>query len=487
MLSGGFYFLVVEIKMEKKLFTAIVARRVSDGAIGFNGSIPWDIPEDMVHFRNLTSETHLANPLPVQFNICVMGRKTFESLPKGYLPGRRVFVLSSRDSSSFLSNPLVEFFSSQDALLEVIQDSPCSRVFICGGQDVYELFMDLCDSVVVTEVFQRSGPADTFFPTHYLDCDFEPVSKDDGLNIRFSSSRGTPFRHVVYRRKHPENVYLDIGHQIVCSGRLKGDRTGIGVYSIFGPQMEFDLRRGFPLLTTKKVFWAGVLQELFWFISGSTDSKLLSREGVRIWEGNTSREFLDSRGLPWEEGDIGPGYGFQWKHWGAEYKGCRESYEGMGVDQLKGVISDIRTNPESRRLVVSAWNVSELDRMALPPCHLLFQFYVEDQFLDLKMYQRSGDWFLGVPFNIASYGILLMVVAHLTGKRARKLVMTYGDAHVYTNHVQQMTEQLSRKPLTLPEVRILDRGQTCLEDYLPGDVLLHNYRSHPPIRASMAV
>lgn len=472
--------------MEKKVFTAIVARRVSDGAIGNRGKIPWDIPEDLNYFQRVTSETPYEKPLPTQLNICVMGRITFESLPKGYLPNRRVFVLTSHERSEYPSHPLVEFFRTKALLMKAIFDSPCGKVFICGGQRIYEEFIDICDFVKVTEVIQNPGPADTFFYDHLLFGDFESVSGGES-SVMFSKNNGIPYRQLSFRRRHSEWSYLDLAWKILREGVPKTDRTGVGTLSIFGPQMEFDLRKGFPLLTTKKVFWAGVLQELFWFISGKTDSKILSEAGVKIWEGNTSREFLDGRGLRWREGDIGPGYGFQWRHWGATYEGCDRSYSGMGVDQLSGVVKRIRDDPSSRRLIVSAWNVSDLEQMALPPCHLLFQFNVDGDHLDLKMYQRSGDWFLGVPFNIASYGVLLHLIAHLTEKKARKLILTYGDAHVYSNHVSQMQEQLLRKPLLLPELKVVYRGQRRLEDYVPGDVLLYNYHPHPPIRAPMAV
>jgi thymidylate synthase len=396
-------------------------------------------------------------------------------------------VLSLRGFSDHVPHPLVEFYPTRDLLLKAVSESPCRDVFICGGQQIYEEFIDVCDYVDLTEVIQEPGPADTFFHDHLLIGDFELVPKPD-FPLLFSKDGGVAFRHVLYRRRHPERVYLDIAERILEAGRLKGDRTGTGTISVFGPQMEFDLREGFPLLTTKRVFWHGVLEELFWFISGSTDSKKLSEKGIRIWDGNTSREFLDKRGLEtYVEGDIGPGYGFQWKHWGAKYSGCGQNYGDDGVDQLSEVVRQIREDPSSRRMIVSAWNVSDLDRMALPPCHLLFQFNVDDQFLDLKMYQRSGDWFLGVPFNIASYGILLTLVAHLTGKVARKLVMTYGDAHIYSNHREQMREQLLRKPLRMPQVRVMGRNQKTLEDYVPGDILLYEYNPHPPIKAPMAV
>jgi thymidylate synthase/dihydrofolate reductase len=436
----------------------------------------------MDHFYKTTSKHPLKTPLPTQLNVCIMGRKSFESLPRGYLPGRQVFVLTRAGSSKHPPHPLVRFFGSAEALLREISEMSCNRVFICGGQGVYEKFIHLCTYIHLTEVFLEGGGGDTFFP-HSLTESFELVDEKP-----VCLSGGVAYRFTTYRKIHPEWAYLDIAKRMLADGKRKDDRTQTGTIGIFGPQMEFDLRDSFPLLTTKRVFWTGVLKELFWFISGNTDSRILSGEDVKIWEGNTSRAFLDSRGLSYTEGDIGPGYGFQWRHWGTEYGGCEGNYEGRGVDQLSLVIDEIRKNPYGRRHIVSAWNVEALDKMVLPPCHLLFQFYADDEtHLDLKMYQRSGDWFLGVPFNIASYGVLLLLAAKLTGRVARKLIMTFGDAHVYSNHIRQLTEQLDRAPLTPPLVEIVDRGQVRWEDFLYSDVHLHSYKPHPGIKAEMAV
>lgn len=227
-------------------------------------------------------------------------------------------------------------------------------------------------------------------------------------------------------------------------GKERIDRTNVGTLSIFGAQMRFDLRDNiFPLLTTKRVFWRGVVEELLWFVKGSTNAKELQAKNVHIWDANSSREFLDQCGFTdRKEGDLGPVYGFQWRHFGADYKTCDESYEGQGIDQLNEVIKRIRTNPSDRRIIMSAWNVVDLPKMVLPPCHCFVQFYVADNELSCQLYQRSADMGLGVPFNIASYALLTYMIAHVTGLKPGDFIHTLGDAHVYKNHIEPLKEQV---------------------------------------------
>uniref|UniRef100_A0A3Q2PEH4 Thymidylate synthase n=1 Tax=Fundulus heteroclitus TaxID=8078 RepID=A0A3Q2PEH4_FUNHE len=240
-----------------------------------------------------------------------------------------------------------------------------------------------------------------------------------------------------------ERGYLNLVEYIMENGRKKGDRTGTGVLSVFGAQVRYNLRDKFPLLTTKRVFWKGILEELLWFIKGSTNAKELSEKGVKIWDANGSRAFLDNLGFTErEEGDLGPVYGFQWRHFGAEYKDIHTDYSGQGVDQLQNVIDTIRKNPEDRRIIMCAWNPKDLPLMALPPCHALCQFYVCDGELSCQLYQRSADMGLGVPFNIASYALLTYMIAHITGLQPGDFVHTLGDAHVYVNHVDPLKEQV---------------------------------------------
>jgi thymidylate synthase len=261
--------------------------------------------------------------------------------------------------------------------------------------------------------------------------------------------------------------YLDLVERIVRSGVEKGDRTGTGTLSIFGCQMRFDLAEGFPLVTTKKVHLKSIIHELLWFLAGDTNVEYLNRHGVTIWN-----EWADERG------DLGPVYGQQWRSWPAP--------DGRTIDQISDVVSMIRRDPDSRRLIVSAWNPADVDKMALPPCHCLFQFYVAEGRLSCQLYQRSADVFLGVPFNIASYALLTLMVAQVTELEPGEFIHTFGDAHLYANHLEQARLQLSRAPRPLPRMR-LNPAVTDLLAFRYEDFVLEGYDPHPRIAAEVAV
>jgi thymidylate synthase len=261
--------------------------------------------------------------------------------------------------------------------------------------------------------------------------------------------------------------YLDLMRHVLEHGVDKMDRTGTGTRSIFGWQMRFDLSEGFPLLTTKKLHTKSILHELLWFLRGETNVKSLNEAGVSIWN-----EWAD------DEGELGPVYGRQWRSW--------QGQRGETIDQIKNVIDEIRTNPDSRRLIVSAWNVADLPRMALPPCHVLFQFYISDGRLSCQLYQRSADIFLGVPFNIASYALLTMMVAQVTGYEPGEFIHTFGDAHLYSNHYEQARVQLQRTPGTLPRMWI-NPDVKSIFDFRFEDFRLENYSPQQHIAAPVAV
>merc|ERR1719190_89968 len=288
--------------------------------------------------------------------------------------------------------------------------------------------------------------------------------------------------------KHDEDQYLDLIRDILKNGNDKSDRTGTGTYSVFGRQMRFSLRDNqFPLLTTKRVFWRGLAEELLWFIKGSTNANELAEKKIRIWDGNGSREFLDKKGLTHrEEGDLGPVYGFQWRHFGAEYKDMHADYSGQGVDQLSDIIDKIKNRPDDRRIIMCAWNPADLNKMALPPCHCLVQFYVADGELSCQLYQRSADLGLGVPFNIASYALLTVMIAHVCQLTPGDFVHTLGDAHVYLNHVEPLKTQLERAPKPFPKIMI-KRKVDNIEDFCIDDFEVVGYESHPKIVMDMAV
>lgn len=291
-----------------------------------------------------------------------------------------------------------------------------------------------------------------------------------------------------------EDAYLALIRNVLHHGNRRGDRTGTGTISLFAPQnMRFTLSDStLPLLTTKRVFWRGVAEELLWFVSGSTHAKELSEKSVKIWDGNGSREFLDKLGFTdREEGDLGPVYGFQWRHFGAEYKGPTHDYTSEGVDQLQQVISTIRNNPYDRRIILSAWNPLAIPQMALPPCHVLAQFYVTDpdtedgkKRLSCLLYQRSADLGLGIPFNIASYALLTHMIAQVTDTDAHELVIQLGDAHVYSNHVDALTTQLERSPRPLPKLRF-KRDVKDIDGFTYDDFEVEGYNPHAKIPVSV--
>lgn len=262
-------------------------------------------------------------------------------------------------------------------------------------------------------------------------------------------------------------TYLNLLEHILNDGVQKGDRTGTGTLSVFGHQMRFDLSEGFPLLTTKKLHMKSIIYELLWFLKGDTNVRYLQEHGVRIWN-----EWAD------ENGELGPVYGHQWRSW--------PDYDGGVIDQIEYVLNQIRTNPNSRRMIVSAWNVAEVNKMALPPCHTLFQFYVVNGKLSLQLYQRSADTFLGVPFNIASYALLCMMIAQVTGLEPGEFIHTTGDTHLYLNHLEQARLQLTREPRPLPTMK-LNPDVKSLFDFKYEDFVLENYDPWPHIKADVSV
>ncbi|KAI0346698.1 thymidylate synthase [Trametopsis cervina] len=297
-------------------------------------------------------------------------------------------------------------------------------------------------------------------------------------------------------RQHDEDQYLDLIKRVLDTGAVRPDRTGTGTLSLFAPpNLRFSLADAtLPLLTTKRTFLRGILEELLWFVQGATDSKLLSAKGVKIWDGNGSREFLDKRGLTHRrEGDLGPVYGFQWRHFGAKYEDSDKDYTGEGVDQLKECIRKIKEDPTDRRIIMSAWNPADIPQMALPPCHMMCQFYVhlpsspsEKPRLSCLMYQRSADLGLGIPFNIASYALLTHMIAHVTNTEPHELIIQLGDAHVYRDHVDALRVQVERTPKQFPKLKWKRQVQE-IDEFTSEDFIVEGYDPHPAIAMKMSV
>ena len=502
----------------RRSFQIVVAATTRQLGIGRNGQLPWKLSGDMKYFKKLTEETRDG----AKRNAVVMGRNTWESIPKKFrpLPGRLNIVLSRRaqndenvssnlgDASGTLGLSIdgkgssdVSVHGSLESALEMLSSpdfkDEIETVFVIGGGQVYKEAIEspLCDAIHLTEI-DSDFECDTHFPlidqARYRVWSSTQRKREEGTDYRFlcysrAGKVDPPSFPSAMSTKHEEYQYLDMIEDVIENGVRRGDRTGTGTLSKFGRQMRFDLRKSFPLLTTKRVFWRGVVEELLWFMRGSTNAKELQEKNVRIWDGNGSREYLDSIGLTdREEGDLGPVYGFQWRHFGAEYSNMHADYTGQGIDQLEQVIDKIKNNPNDRRIVLTAWNPAALKEMALPPCHMMCQFYVANGELSCQMYQRSCDLGLGVPFNIASYALLTCILAHVCGLRPGDFVHTLGDAHVYANHVDPLREQLLNKPRPFPTLEIKTENKD-INAFAFEDFELKGYEPHKKVAMKMAV
>lgn len=519
-----------------KDIAAVVAATATSRGIGIAGQLPWRLPEDMAHFKKITSTP----PTPGLTNAVIMGRKTWESIPPKFrpLPSRTNVVLTRNDPSTIdlpEGKDDMTFVASSlnDAIQQLGELPNIGDIFIIGGGQVYKEAIDqnILDRIFYTEVkdypVETEDKLDAFFP-EVNDGDWKKESfqgldnnvndeKTNGNDWEVSEKTGIKYRFLDFKKKskiygsvqaeekkenepvsisegahiNPEEMqYLDLCRDIIENGTKRGDRTGTGTLSKFGVQMRYSLRDNtLPLITTKRTFWRGVAEELLWFISGDTDANALAEKDIHIWDGNGSREFLDQRGLSHREvGDLGPVYGFQWRHFGAEYVDMHTDYSGKGVDQLAECIHKIKNNPEDRRIIMSAWNPADLSLMALPPCHMFCQFFVDTNKNELscQMYQRSADMGLGVPFNIASYALLTHMVAHVCDMKPGDFIHTIGDAHVYLNHVDALKEQLTRPPRAFPKLKI-SNDKKDIDGFNFADFEVIGYKPHKTIKMKMAV
>lgn len=499
-----------------RAFSIVVAADQQHG-IGDGETIPWRVPEDVAFFKEQTSQLRNKKPpTDKKRNAVVMGRKTWESVPLKFRPlkGRLNVVLSSQATAEDLLQALpaekrdeaaLSLLVVKGGLKEALQHlavppycSSIESVYCIGGARVYTEAMESPCVEKLNEVYLTR--IHTTAPTCTRFYQFPPPPSPAGAAWDLESTSGVLksedeaglsyeiLKYVPHNAE--ERQYLELIDRIMKTGLVKDDRTGVGTISLFGAQMRFSLRDNkLPLLTTKRVFWRGVCEELIWFLRGETNAQLLADKDIHIWDGNGSREFLDSRGLTEnKEMDLGPVYGFQWRHFGAEYKGFDANYDGEGVDQIKQIVETLKTNPNDRRLLFTAWNPCALHKMALPPCHLLGQFYVNTDTKELScmLYQRSCDMGLGVPFNIASYSLLTILIAKATGLRPGELVHTLGDAHVYRNHVDALKQQLERVPRAFPTL-VFKKEREFLEDYESTDMEVVDYVPYPTIKMEMAV
>ena len=532
--------------MSKQIMKPIkgIACVASNGAIGYKGDLIWRCKEDMKFFKKTTLTTTDSN----KHNAVIMGRETYKSVT--FLKGRFNCVLSSTLPSIRVKSDLL-IHSDLEYILEVLRkDDSIENIFIIGGTRLYKYFIHwgLFDEIYLSHISCEIDHGDTFFP-EILDSEYsyQLVSELKNISARQLNVSETPIKvnytvfklvnkhrydidsdgilnvtatktssgkdnkitndsNSVIKIQHFKNIltsvvpkpsspklsqeyqYLDLMRDVLYKGERRMSRNAETI-SLFGVKMTFDISKSFPLLTTKRMYWKGILHELLWFIKAKTNSKELEDVGVNIWRGNSTREYLDSIGLNhYKEGECGPIYGFQWRHFNAKYIDSDTDYTGQGVDQLQNIINLIKTNPKSRRMYMTGWNPCQLPEMALPPCHISYQFYVRESsdntYLDCMMYQRSGDVFLGVPFNIGSTATLTYIIAKLTGILPGKITIVIGDAHIYASHTEQVEKQLARTPKAFPTLSFT-RDINDINDLKYADFKLEHYKCHPSIRADM--
>lgn len=453
------------------------------GGIAKSGIIPWKIAEDLSFFR--TATTYCKRP--GKKNIVLMGRKTWESIGNP-LPGRINVVLSKTkiENNDVITIPNLEELNNHTG-------HSVGSVYVIGGKRLYENFINngLADEIYLTKIdHDYQCDLNVNLDLKHYDLEWEQSQQiidqntNQPVNIVFSS----------YTKKIPqpntqELQYLDVMREIREKGHYRQTRNA-KTFSLFGKHMVFDLQDNqFPLLTTKKMAIKSIFKELIFFLTGQTDSKILEQNKVMIWKGNTNQEFIDNMRLPYQEGDMGPMYGFQWRHFNAEYKGCQENYNNNGIDQLAEVVELLKKDKYSRRILMTTYNPEQAKQGVLYPCHgLTVQFGIEgEDLLCCHMYQRSGDWFLGVPFNIASYSFLVHILCMLTGLKPGKLYISMGDVHIYEQHLEVVDEQLKRAPYSFPKINFKKTINDLSEvgSLTTDDFEFIDYQHHDPIKASM--
>ena len=468
-------------------------------AIGRNNELLFRFKHDMEFFKETTMG-----------NIVLMGYNTYLSLPRKPLVGRINFVLTRKtelynvpENNDF--NQETTYFMSYELFFEIYYRwTQKPVVFVIGGAQIYDLFAYRATNIYITDIRKADGKEVRFETGNEPDTFFEFPSKyklKTVSEIHLSDNSLYSYRFLKYQAdgRSQEYQYFDLMKNILESGNSRDDRTNVGTISLFGSQMRFDISETIPLMTAKQVPFRIILEELLWFCRGDTDAKILREKGVHIWDGNTSREFLDKQGLNYEEGVLGAGYGFQWRHFGAEYK---QEYADSskvedrsiigGFDQLHHIEHLLKTDPFSRRIVLSAWNPTAFHQTALPPCHILLQFYVEEingeKYLSSHFYMRSSDVFLASVFNIVSYSILTYILALKCEMKPKEIIYSCGDTHLYKSHLTQVQELLSRRPRPFPKLilnpslKSKDWSKISEEDFQ-----LVGYYPRSAIKAEMAV
>jgi thymidylate synthase len=427
-----------------------------------NISLPWyNVKEDLVWFKSCTLG-----------NAVIMGKGTFSSLCHNPLKDRYNIVVSKSLFSQGIYPNNVTICESLSTAINNAKEKGYKKIFIIGGIQLINeaLLHPELENIYISIINSKYTIRNDCIKFNYkIPKNFTSTISELGDNLLFTYTKDKIITD--------EIKYIDLVKDVLNNGESRDDRTGVGTISVFGRHFTMDISNSFPLLTSKRVFWKGVAEELLFFISGKTDTKILENKGVNIWKGNTSREFLDKRGLTnLQEGEYGKSYGYQWRHFGDK------------VDQLQELIEGIKKDPYSRRHYMTAWNPLELNNIPLPACHLSCQFYVSpySNKLSCQVYMRSCDIFLGLPFNISSYALLTYMIGHLTNLQPDKLSFCLGDAHIYKSHINQCKELISRDLRELPTLNI-KRKVECIDDFNFEDFEIVGYKPHPTIKAEMAV
>jgi thymidylate synthase len=551
-------------KQFNRKLNLVVAYTFGKQCIGNNGSIPWNIPEDMAHFKEITIQKSIEYP----YSIVIMGRKTWDSIPEKRRPLSQRFnvvlsnnieyiekqnanhdnkMLDSRTGTLFTT--WNNFFNSEYIKVEedLLNRIPFNRqeqviqsftYYVIGGSQIYNKAIEMCNeldisySINATEIYltkeQESNTkytGDVFFPKIDESAIITKVSKinksygNDELLYRFINYEFLPKKNNTYNKNNTylksfytqENDYLSLMSNILENGSSNDDRTGVGTLSIFGSMLKYDLRDTFPLCTTKRMFFRAVFEELMFYLSGKTDNKILQEKGIHVWDGNTTREFLDKRGLThYEEGDMGQTYGFNFRHFGGEYKGCGVDYstknkyidykEGVsteyylpsqGYDQLANVIHLIKTEPSSRRIIIDLWDCTTIHKAALPACLCKYQFNVnvKKKELNLAIYLRSSDYFLANNWNSSCGALFVHLLCNTEGidLTPGELTVFIADAHLYKTHIEQVKMNLERRPFPFPKLLIKGEKKKDITEFKFEDIELIGYKAHPNIKAEMAI
>lgn len=469
------------------MFNLIVAVDSNYG-IGYQGSIQWKSSADMKHFRNTTMG-----------HAVIMGGNTWRSLGCKPLAGRYNIVISRASGQTTVNSPVANSLVTDHIVVNSPEDAmqsyqlwhknnPAGKAFIIGGSQIYKWFVDrnLITESWVTWV-DGKFPADCHFNTSFTTSAKETILVDKADFCRTNASQ-IPITIAHYKHQNKEEMSMMSIMKQMLAGNKKSDRTGCGTMSVFGRQLRFNLSNGkFPLMTTRKLFFRGIFEELMFYLRGQTDNSVLVGKGVNVWTANTTREWLDKRGLKQlPVGDMGHSYGFSFRHFGGQYHDCKTDYDGVGFDQLTWLVNEIKTNPDSRRLRISLWEPNKQDQAALPPCLEQYQFYVTEGKLSCMMTQRSSDYFTAAGWNVATGALFTVLLASVTGLEPDELIWNIGDCHIYSNLIDQANEQLKVSPVQWPLI-VIKNKKTNITDWQYTDIELVGYFPQAVIKTIMNV